>query len=316
MAIPSRVPLILVALTVAAGIGACHGVVGSATETPTAVACAPSGWSAPGGKILAGELLLDQIATQSVVLLGEQHDQAAHHRWQLDTLRELHQRRPQMIIGLEMFPRRVQAALDAWVRGELSEDEFLRQSDWKAVWGFDPALYMDIFRFARDSRVELRALNVEAALTRKVGRNGFAAIPSGEREGISTPATPDPAYVSSLEYVFSLHATPHMKGSDAEKAARLRGFIDAQLVWDRAMAQGIHAALNEHPEALLVGLMGSGHLRHGHGVPHQLRDLGVFAQSTLLPWDNGHDCAALVAGVADAVYLLDPDPRTARQAPL
>lgn len=313
---PSRVPVLVVALTVVTGIAACHSVVGSTTETLEIGVCAPAGWTAPGGMVLAGEELLDQMAAQSVVLLGEQHDQAAHHRWQLDTLRELHQRRPQMIIGLEMFPRRVQAALDAWVRGELSEDEFLQQSDWKTVWGFDPALYMDIFRFARDSRVKLRALNVEAALTRKVGRNGFAAIPSGEREGISTPATPDPAYVSSLEHVFSLHAAPHMKGSDAEKSARLRGFIDAQLVWDRAMAQGIYAALNEHPEALLVGLMGSGHLRHGHGVPHQLRDLGVSAQSTLLPWDNGHDCAALVAGVADAVYLLDPGRRPTRSAPL
>lgn len=312
----SRIPILFLALAMAAGIAACHSVVGSATTVPATKACAPAGWSAPGGEILASETLLDQVAAKSVVLLGEQHDRAAHHSWQLDTLRALHQRRPQMIIGLEMFPRRVQPALDAWVRGELSEDEFIRQSDWKKVWGFDPALYMDILRFARDSGVELRALNVEATLTRKVGRNGFEAIPAGEREGISTPANPDPDYASLLEHVFNLHAAPHMSGSDTEKAARLRGFIDAQLVWDRAMAQGLHAALNAHPDALLVGLMGSGHLRHGHGVPHQLRDLGVFAQSTLLPWDNGHDCAELVAGLADAVYLIDPGQRPAGRAPL
>lgn len=313
---PSRVPILIVALSMGIGIAACQSVVGSDTDSPAPRACAPSGWSTPGGEVLAGDALLDRIAAQAVVLLGEQHDQASHHRWQLDTLRALHQRRPQMIIGLEMFPRRVQPVLDAWVRGELSEEEFLRQSDWKTVWGFDPALYMDIFRFARDARVELRALNVEATLTRKVGRNGLDAIPPGEREGISTPANPSPAYVSSLEYVFSLHAAPHLSGSDTQKAARLRGFIDAQLVWDRAMAQGLHAALSERPDALLVGLMGSGHLRHGHGVPHQLRDLGVSAQSTLLPWDNGLDCAELVAGLADAVYLLDPDPRVPGAAPL
>lgn len=314
---PSRFPIAIAALAMGVGITACQSVVSSDSARKDLQVCAPAGWSAPGGEVLAGEDLLDRMAAQSVVLLGEQHDQASHHRWQLDTLRALHQRRPHMIIGLEMFPRRVQPALDAWVRGELSEDEFIVQSDWKKVWGFDPALYLDILRFARDAQVELRALNVESALTRKVGRNGFAAIPPEEREGITTPAAPSPAYVSSLEAVFSLHVTPHLKnGSDSDKQARLSGFIDAQLVWDRAMAQGIHAALDAHPDALLVGLMGSGHLRHGHGVPHQLRDLGVTAQATLLPWDNGHDCAELVAGVADAVYLLDPDPRPPRAAPL
>jgi hypothetical protein len=52
---------------------------------------------------------------RDVLLLGEQHDDADHHQWQLQVLAGLHALRPEMIIGFEMFPRRVQPVLDRWV---------------------------------------------------------------------------------------------------------------------------------------------------------------------------------------------------------
>ena len=33
----------------------------------------------------------------------------------------------------------------------------------------------------------------------------------------------------------------------------------------------------------IAGIMGGGHVRNGHGVPHQLRDLGVTNIGVLLP---------------------------------
>ena len=70
--------------------------------------CAPSAsWSIPGGGKLAESAVIAQAAKQSVVLLGEMHDNPDHHRWQLQTLAALHAVRPGMVIGFEMFPRRV-----------------------------------------------------------------------------------------------------------------------------------------------------------------------------------------------------------------
>jgi S1-C subfamily serine protease len=51
--------------------------------------------------------------------------------------------------------------------------------------------------------------------------------------------------------------------------------------------------------------MGSGHVRDGHGVPHQLRALGVGDIVSLLPWDAGNACDELQAGLADAVFGVD-----------
>lgn len=294
-----------VSLIVAAALG-----VGIARFNTADIGDAPndcgvsSGWSIPGGQSIDGEILLDGIAQRSVVLLGERHEDAAHHRWQLETLRALHRRRPSLVLGLEMFPRRVQPALDAWVRGELGESEFLEKSDWSTVWRFDPDLYMDIFRYARDHGVPMRALNVDTALTRSVGRAGFDATRVDQREGVTRPADPNTRYTHWLGHVFREHRPP---GGPSDRGT-LGHFIEAQLVWDRAMAQGIRDAIAEHPGALVVSLIGSGHLRHGDGVAHQLDDLGLSDHATLLPWDHRMDCRHLVAGVAHAIYGFENAP--------
>jgi hypothetical protein len=68
------------------------------------------------------------------------------------------------------------------------------------------------------------------------------------------------------------------------------------------MAQAIHSALERPGRPLVVGIMGSGHIRHGYGVPHQLKDLGVADIGTLLPWNSGTACGQMAAGTADAVF--------------
>ena len=83
-------------------------------------------------------------------------------------------------------------------------------------------------------------------------------------------------------------------------------FVEAQLTWDRAMAEGLAQAHRENPGALVVGIMGRGHVEYGHGVPHQLADLGVDKVVSLIPVDAGEACQALEATYADAVFLVEP----------
>ena len=101
------------------------------------------------------------------------HDNPEHHRWQLQTLAALHAVRPDMVIGFEMFPRRVQKALDQWVAGELSEAQFLAASDWNAVWSTDAKLYLPLFHFARMNRLPMVALNIDTRLRRAGFGEGF-----------------------------------------------------------------------------------------------------------------------------------------------
>jgi membrane-associated protease RseP (regulator of RpoE activity) len=90
-------------------------------------------------------------------------------------------------------------------------------------------------------------------------------------------------------------------------AAEFRFFVESQITWDRAMAQALAGRLDGRgagERALVVGIMGGGHVRGGFGVPHQLRDLGVDNISVLLPVDAGRNCAELKPGLADAVFAI------------
>lgn len=75
----------------------------------------------------------------------------------------------------------------------------------------------------------------------------------------------------------------HPAKGKAEPEESFNGFVDSQLAWDRAMAEALAKAATRNERPLVVGIMGSGHIRFGHGVPHQLRDLGVSNIATLLP---------------------------------
>ncbi|MBA2658135.1 MAG: ChaN family lipoprotein [Nitrosospira sp.] len=266
--------------------------------------CVPIGsWSVPGGGKISGPDVIARAAKRSVVLLGEMHDNPEHHQWQLQMLAALHAARPDMVLGFEMFPRRVQKALDQWVAGELSEAEFLAVSDWNAVWNTDAKLYLPLFHFARMNRVPMVALNIDSRLRRATSAKGFHGVPENEREGIMPPAAPSSAY---LDYLLPFYGEHERSGKKKGGASRddpdFRRFVESQQLWDRAMAQAIHSALNRPGRPLIVGIMGSGHIKHGYGVPHQLKDLGVTEVATLLPWNSGTNCGQIVAGLADAVF--------------
>ncbi|MBF5096303.1 ChaN family lipoprotein, partial [Azospirillum sp. INR13] len=104
-----------------------------------------------------------------------------------------------------MLPRRLQPVLDRWVAGELTESEFLKETDWRTVWGFDPAFYLPILQFARLHRLPVVALNVERPLISRTARNGWAAIPEADREGVGNPAAPTETYRNRLTETLAAH---------------------------------------------------------------------------------------------------------------
>ena len=255
---------------------------------------APGEWRDASGQRLSPDRLFEEAAGAQVVLLGERHDRMEHHRWQLHTLAALHARRPDMVIGLEMLPRESQSALDAWVAGELDEQAFLTESDWNRAWGFDADLYLPILHFARMHRVPLLAINLDRSLVSRLREEGWDAVPPEERYHITPPAPATEAYRESLSKIFAEHPSAHYEDADVER------FVAGQQVWDRAMAAGLAEAAEEG--TLAVGLMGSGHLEHGHGVPHQLHHLGIAETRVLLPRESGADCTEPEDGLADALF--------------
>ena len=297
------------------------GVMVPSGQAATNGLCTVGHWIDPAaGDRLGHEQLIEQMAARPVVLLGESHANVEHHRWQLAAIAGLHGQNANMVLGFEAFPRKVQPVLDRWVEGELDADTFLDEVDWPKIWGFDKDLYLPLFHFARLHRIPMVALNVERDFVRRVGEEGWQAIPASERRGLGDPAAASDAYVDSLAKVYVEHQTRDTEDERPEPAAvvetpEFQRFAGAQLTWDRAMAEAL-ASAHQRPEApLVVGIIGSGHLEYGFGVPHQLDDLGVEGAAVLLPHDQSAGCEALAPDLADAVFVVPPVAASERQRP-
>ncbi len=244
------------------------------------------------------------LARRGVVLLGETHDKAEHHRWQLHTIAALFGRRPDMVLGFEMFPRRVQPVLDCWSKGELDETAFLREVNWPQIWGVADDLYLPLFHFARMHRLPVLALNVDRATSRQVAAQGFASVPRAEREGVGDPVPASASYRDRLFEWFKQHpgAGRHARATSEQ----FERFVRAQLFWDRAMAEAIADARRDERRPLVVGVMGSGHVEYGDGVPHQLAALGVEDVTTALPWQADADYPLHDPPIADVLFGVTP----------
>jgi len=209
---------------------------------------APGAWYAladDATRAVQAHDLMQQMAAREVVLLGERHDETSHHQWQLQTLAALHLLRPDMVIGFESFPRRVQPALDRWTAGELTVEQFLAQTEWTKVWNFAPELYLPLFHFARLNRIPMVALNVERSLTQAVRTKGWDAVPAEQKEGVSRPAPPSDSYREVLYEAFARHAR-NSKGKSAaadRDSAAFHFFVEAQQTWDRAMAEALASTI-------------------------------------------------------------------------
>jgi len=309
-----------------------------AASSSVAAAQAASACDTPGnwievktGRALdRGNLFSDIVAKAPVVLLGEQHTDADHHQWQLQTLAALHGRGGKLVIGFESFPRRLQSVLDDWVEGKLTDEAFLKASQWRQVWGFDSGLYMPLFQFARLNRIPMIALNVERTLVARVGREGWAAVPPSEREGLSDPAPASLAYQRELARVYLMKKSmppgtdplasvrpqqmPEPDEAALEEAMKeptFKRFVEAQLTWDRAMAEALAGAKRKFPDATVVGILGSGHVEDGHGVPHQLTDLGVTTQTSFIPVAADSACKLIGTDYADALFIVPKVQETA-----
>jgi len=244
--------------------------------------------------------VLVALAKRGVVLLGESHDVAEHHRWQLHTIAALFRHRPDIVLGFEMFPRRVQPVLDRWSKGELNETTFLREVDWMQIWGIASEHYLPLFHFACMHRLPMLALNVDRVTNRRVAAQGFASVPSAEREDVGDPAPASSSYRDRLFAWFKKHPAA---GEDPRADSQLfERFVRAQLFWDRAMAEAIASVRRGERQPLVVGIMGRGHVEYGDGVPYQLVALGVDDVATALPWNADTDYPIDPPRIADVLF--------------
>ncbi len=242
-------------------------------------ACASTSKFGTGGPSL--EDLADEMSKRDVVFFGEEHGNAVGHLQQLQFLRLLHDRRPDLILSMEMLERDQQQAVDSYLEGDITEQEFIDQ----AKLGDS---YLDRYRplvnFCKDNGYPVIAANLPAELRKQLRDGGYDAIkdsPFAPRQ----VSAPDGPYREAFLKAMEGHA-----GFDEQT---LDTFYRAQCAWDDTMAEAIvdrwRAALE--PKPLIVHVVGKFHVENRLGTAAKVLDrepgldIGVItmeAASTLL----------------------------------
>jgi uncharacterized iron-regulated protein len=273
-----------------------HAVPAAPMATGEAKAVARTARALRPGDLAALDTIIPELGRRRVVFVGETHDRYADHLIQLEIIRRLYALHPNLAIGVEYFQQPFQRFLDAYVEGRLDEAAMLRDTEYFDRWRFDYRLYRPIFRYAREHRIPVVALNVPAEVTDKVAREGMAALSAQDRRYVPRELDrSDPKYVARLKAVFAHH--PHTPSGDFER------FLDVQLIWDEGMAARAASFLEKHPETPMIVLAGSGHLAYRTGIPRRLvRRVHVTTAIVLngLEAGSGPDIADFLVLSADA----------------
>ncbi|XHX77423.1 MAG: ChaN family lipoprotein [Stenomitos frigidus ULC029] len=208
--------------------------------------------------------VLQKLAQADVVYLGETHDRLADHQAQLAIVQALHQLRPKLAIGMEMFQRPYQAVLNQYLMGGLTEAALQDQSQYQKRWGYSWDFYAPILRFAKAKGLPVVALNTPTEVTRKTSRSGLESLTLVERRFIPPRSTivlgPD-SYRDRLQKIYA--ESYHGKSVSGS----FERFFQAQVLWDETMADRIAYTLQKQPETLVVVLVGQGHVIYGDGIP-------------------------------------------------
>jgi uncharacterized iron-regulated protein len=213
------------------------------------------------------------VAAADVVFIGEIHDNAAHHKVQLDLIRSLHAGKPPIAVGLEMFTRDDQQALDDWVTGKLDEEAF--RAVCARSWSYGWPLYRDILMFARENRIPLIALNIPKQTMSAFMAQGRAALPASE-----TP--PHVSFVLNDSQTAYLRATARQAFGSTPPEKLLARLCEAQALRNHGMAWHIAEYRKRRPGDTVVVLAGMWHAVK-NGVPELLAEYGNLTYRVLVP---------------------------------
>ena len=226
------------------------------------------------------ELLMSDVVSElkknRVILVGEHHTNVGHHYGQLNVIQTLAEAGVRVAVGLEMFKKEDQDALDQWVAGKISEEEF--EAIYYQNWTYPWSAYRMIFEYARKEKIPMIGLNVPRDITRQVSRKGFSSL-SEEQKGrlAEVSCRVDKEYMDYIKKAFGGHGHGKMN---------FIYFCEAQMVWDNAMAVHTLDYLKRNPEDVVVLLAGVGHVRKG-AVPRQISLRSKIPQAVILPKVEG-----------------------------
>jgi len=251
------------------------------------------------------------LADADVVVLGEMHETPDVHRMHLALVRELHARRPELAIAMEMFERDAQTALLNYLAGVSEEATFLAAAK---PWRNYQRDYRPMVEFAKENGLVVIAANAPRDLASRVAKDGIASI-KGERLAPRETTAPEDEYWDAFQEAMKdgAHDAHGAKPESPEaKTARLHRYYEAQCLRDDTMAESVvdhvREARGKGGRPLVVLVCGKQHSDHGRGTVARIRsrmpELDVRIVSTESVADTTAGTYRTPKQLADLVILV------------
>lgn len=250
------------------------------------------------GNVIGMDDLVGRLSKVSVVYVGETHTSTEDHRIQLAVLEKLTKEGRCVELGMEMFPANTQIILDRYIRGEMPEQDFLKEVGWDEVWRFPYSLYRDLVNWQKERHSRIVGLNAPNDVVKKIAHNSLDSLTADERSQVAREFhLEDPANRERIHKEYTQHEKLKIKDFES--------FFEAQLAWEETMAQTLAERLSTGPGCIIVVAIGKGHISGRLGVPYLARLRKPHEYATVAPVPIDYPMSALDQDLADYVVITD-----------
>ncbi len=180
------------------------------------------------GKKVSFEKMIKRLKKSDIVLFGEYHNNSLGHWLQLKVTESLGKDRI-LMLGAEMFEADNQLPLSQYVKGEISEEEFIATT---RLWNNYATDYKPLVEYAKENGLDFIATNIPrkyASLVFKQGVESLDTLSFGEKKWIAPLPFPYNSelsgYKSMLTMFDSLHVNENLPKAQAIKDATMAHFI-------------------------------------------------------------------------------------------
>lgn len=244
--------------------------------------------------------VVQAMASQQVVFIGETHDDPTGHMLELELLRradsayhDAADSDRRVVLSLEFFERDVQLPLDEYLAGLIPESAFRTDA---RPWPRYQTDYRPLVEYSREQGLHVIAANAPRRYVSLVAREGREALHGVDERALQfLPPMPFPAASPDYraQWISTISAVMKQEGMrcgvPVEHAAAPAGAhhnmgnqLDSQVLWDAAMAQAVAAHFASDPSALVLHMVGGFHVERGTGTPEQLQHYMPGARSMVV----------------------------------
>ena len=227
-------------------------------------------------KTLKLDEIIPKILDKPIIYLGERHGNFEDHRVQLKVIMALHESGHKFAIGMEMFQKPFQRAINDYQAGIINEKDFLKTTQYFKRWQFDYNLYREIIEYARANNIPLVALNMWSEIVKTVATAGLDALTDSEKAQLPEDMDmSDEDYRQRLKVIFETHKN--------HESLQFENFHQAQILWDETMAHAVNVFLKRNTDYQMAVLAGVGHIIYGSGIPKRAFRLNGKEYVTVIP---------------------------------